>query len=286
MVPFILRSDSISLFPANAAPIIIDSSHMNFMPVAEAIKEGRFDDAVELASVESFLNKISSGNVTVTDDEVLYKGQPLNGYLASKLVQFFREGLPVEHYCAFLSNLMDNPSMVSRKELYLFLESANLPVTEDGCFLAYKAVRHDFKDKHSGRFDNSPGVTHEMERHEVDDDRNQTCSYGFHAAAYQYARDFLGGGGDKMVAVKINPKDVVSVPSDYNNQKLRCCKYTVMFEIPGAIDVFKDRAYYDEASMPQPKHDDKTNTYFWGAIWNDDGEDDVAYDDRINDDDY
>ena len=205
---------------------------MNFMPVAEAIKEGRFDDAVELASVESFLNKISSGNVTVTDGEVLYKGQPLNGYLASKLVQFFREGLPVEHYCAFLSNLMDNPSMVSRKELYLFLGSANLPVTEDGCFLAYKAVRHDFKDKHSGRFDNSPGVTHEMERHEVDDDRNQTCSYGFHAAAYQYARDFLGGGGDKMVAVKINPKDVVSVPSDYNNQKLRCCKYTVMFEIP------------------------------------------------------
>ncbi len=156
--------------------------------------------------------------------------------------------------------------MISRRELYLFLEAANLPITDDGCFMAYKAVRGDFRDKHSGKFDNSPGVTHQMPREHVDDDRERTCSYGFHAAAYEYARNFLGAGGDKLVAVKINPADVVSVPSDYNNQKLRCCKYSVMFEIPGAIDVFKGASYYTtDVLAPEIESSD----YFWGNFFED-----------------
>ena len=277
MVPFILRSDSISLFPAGVAPITIDGTHVNFKAVADAIRESRFDDAVELASVVSFVAHASEGNVQLTDDGVLYKGEVMTGFLAGRMMEFFNQGLPVAHYMKFLDNLMDNPSMVSRNELYMFLEVAKLPVTEDGCFLAYKAVRADFKDKHSGTFDNSPGVTHEMERRNVDDDRNRTCSYGFHAAAYEYAKNFLGGGDDRMVAVKINPRDVVSVPSDYNNQKLRCCKYTVMFEIPGAIDMFKDRAYYDTSAEATADYDAKTNTYLWGSIWSDDEDaDDVV----------
>jgi hypothetical protein len=31
--------------------------------------------------------------------------------------------------------------------------------------------------------------------------------------------------------IKINPADVVSIPSDYNNAKGRCCKYVVVGEI-------------------------------------------------------
>jgi hypothetical protein len=186
--------------------------------------------------------------------------------------QFFREGIPMEHYCKFLDNLMANPSMTSRKELYLFLEAADLPITQDGCFLAYKAVRHDFLDKHSGTFSNKPGVTFSMPRAEVDDNRDVTCSYGFHAAAYEYARGFLGSTGDKMVAVKINPADVVSVPSDYNNQKLRTCKYTVMFEIPDAFDVFKDRAFFDTSRGPVATFDEADNSYTVDSLFDEDEE--------------
>jgi hypothetical protein len=196
---------------------------------------------------------------------------PINGYLTEKLLQFFNEGLPIEHYCLFLSNLMANPSMASREELYLFLEGADLPITEDGCFLAYKTVRGDFMDKYSGKFDNSPGATHVMERREVDDNRDRTCSYGFHAAAYEYAKNFMASHGDKMVAVKINPKDVVSVPADYRNQKLRGCEYTVLYEVPGAADIFKGRAHATslakgmagQAGRPDPV------VMFWGSIWDD-----------------
>ena len=258
MIPFILKSNSVSLFPPANAPVVIDASHINFHAVVDAIKAGNFDEALELASVQTFMSKVSKGAVEVGADGVTYQGQPITGYLADKMVVFFNEGLPVEHYCTFLDNLMGNPSMTSRKELFMFLEAADLPITPDGCFLAYKAVRGDFKDKHSGNFDNSPGKSHIMARHGVDDDRNVTCSYGFHAAAYEYARNFMSQG-DRMVAVKINPADVVSVPSDYANQKLRCCRYEVVFEVPDAADIFKGQSYYDDE-----RRDPVDDFLYWG----------------------
>ena len=260
MVPFILASDSVSLFPFGLAPITLDSSHVNFAAVVEAIKDRDFDTAIELASVASFVNKVTEGNVTVTEAGVTFKGQPISGYLADKMVLFLRNGLPIEHYCRFLDNLMANPSMTSRSELFLFLEAADLPITPDGHFLAYKAVRSDFKDIHSGTFDNSPGNVHEMARHDVDDDRNKTCSYGFHAAAYEYAKGFMRTDG-KMVAVKVNPAHVVSVPADYANQKLRCTSYEVMFEVPGAADVFKGKPIYEDAHAPLDSED--RDFLFW-----------------------
>ena len=280
MIPHIVKNNSIVLFPPNAAPLTIEADHINYGAVYLAISEARWDDAVELASVTNFVNKFTDGAVTVSADGVLYNGIPVNNYLAYKLVSFFNENLPIQHYCLFLTNLMSNPSMTSRNELFMFLEEANLPITEDGCFLAYKAVRHDFRDKHSGIFDNSPGITHEMPRRNVDDDRNRTCSYGFHAAAYEYAKNFLSGIGGRMVAVKINPADVVSVPSDYNNQKLRCCKYTVMFEIPDAADVFKGVNHYDTSvnHTPASTFDAAANKYFWGNVFSEDDDDDFDWD--------
>ena len=260
MVPFVLTSKSVTLFPFGEPPLTVDASHMNFDAVVEAIKARDFDRAVELGSVKSFVNTMTAGNVAVTDDGVTFKGQPITGYLAGKMMLFFREGLPIDHYCKFLDNLMANPSMTSRNELFLFLEAADLPITPDGYFLAYKAVRADFRDKHSGRFDNSPGSVHSMPRHDVDDDRNKTCSYGFHAAAYEYARGFMAPG-DKMVAVKIDPANVVSVPSDYGNQKLRCTSYEVMFEVPDAADIFKDKPIYDATA--DMSLDEQEDFLFW-----------------------
>ena len=256
MLPFIMKASSITLFPSNAEPLVVDDTHINFKAVRDAILASDFDLAVELGSVKSFYKTATKGKVEVSEAGVTFNGEVISGYLANKMIAFFNEGLPVDHYCLFLENLMANPSMTSRKELFLFLESADLPVTEDGHFLAYKAVRADFKDKHSGQFDNSPGQVLQMDRARVDDDRNQTCSYGFHAAAYGYAKNFLGYGNDKMVAVKINPADVVSVPSDYNNQKLRTCRYEVMFEIPGAIDTFKGTHYFDTSNLRDDGGDD------------------------------
>ena len=125
---------------------------------------------------------------------------------------------------------MENPSKRAVDELYGFLEASKLPITQDGYFLAYKSVKQNFRDVHSGTIDNSPGVTVKMTRNAVNDNKDQTCSTGLHFAAHNYAKGFHGQG--KMVVLKINPRDVVSIPSDYKNEKGRCCEYLVLMEVP------------------------------------------------------
>jgi hypothetical protein len=108
------------------------------------------------------------------------------------------------------------------------LEKCNLPITPDGHFLAYKKVRENYKDVHSGTMDNSVGQVVEMERHEVNDNKDQTCSTGLHFCSQSYLTSF---GGERIVIVKINPRDVVSIPSDYNDAKGRACRYEVIGEL-------------------------------------------------------
>ena len=162
--------------------------------------------------------------------------------------------------------------MQSQKELYDFLEHEHLPITEDGHFLAYKAVRSDYKDKYRGVFDNSVGQICEMTRSKVDDDRGRGCSNGLHAGALNYVAGYGSvEANDKIVIVKINPADVVSVPSDCNFEKLRTCRYEVVGEYQGELlkplysSVFSEDDYEDE-------DEDGDDDYEWG--WNGDSEDD------------
>ena len=157
-----------------------------------------------------------------------------------------RQGLPVQPLINFLKNMMKNPSFASRRELFDFLSHKSLPVTEDGCFLAYKAVRHDFMDKWSGTVDNNIGQSPTMARFGVDDDRNHGCSAGLHAGTLEYVQSYGGfyedeegnpmPSSDKCIIVKINPEDVVSVPTDCNCQKLRTTSYEVIKLYEGEME--------------------------------------------------
>jgi hypothetical protein len=103
--------------------------------------------------------------------------------------------------------------------------------------LAYKKVRDDYLDIHSGTMDNSVGQIVEMERNEVDDDKDRTCSAGLHFCSKDYLPHFGSGDGNRVVILKINPRDVVSIPSDYNNAKGRACRYEVIDEMEVSADL-------------------------------------------------
>jgi hypothetical protein len=141
-----------------------------------------------------------------------------------------QDGFPIEPLVNFMENLMTNPSKRAVTELYGFLEKNSLPITPDGYFLAYKKVRQNYFDCHTGTMDNSVGKVVEMERNEVNDNKDQTCSTGLHFCSQEYLPHF-GGGDSRVVIVKINPRDVVSIPSDYNNAKGRACRYEVIGEV-------------------------------------------------------
>jgi hypothetical protein len=151
-----------------------------------------------------------------------------------------RDGFSFEPMVKFLANVLENHSNRAVQELYTFLENKNLPITEDGCFLAYKAVTHDYKDKWTKQIDNSIGETVGMQRRKVNDDCGIGCADGLHCGAIEYVEGYSNCRGDehddKIVIVKVNPKDVVSVPTDSQCQKVRTCEYQVIADYEGPLN--------------------------------------------------
>ena len=161
------------------------------------------------------------------DGTLLYNGEEVDNVIANKIRDYIDLDLPHEPLMRFMENLMDNPSKRSVDQLYSFLEHKNLPITDDGCFLAYKAVRSTLYDKHSNTILNEIGSVISVPRNKVDDNPQNHCSHGLHCGSLEYIKWFARDG-DKILVVKVNPKNVVSIPSDHSCTKLRTCEYTVL----------------------------------------------------------
>jgi hypothetical protein len=227
-VPFMWVDGNLTVILKNKAHQVIPD-HTNYKLILEALPTATEDELLELVDIEKAVATFSDGQVSIVNGKVMFEGEEVHGSISKRIIEFMSKGLPFEPLVKFLENLMKNPSMQSQQELYDFLEHENLPITEDGCFLAYKAVSSNFKDKWRGTFDNSVGQICEMRRAKVDDNRGRGCSSGLHAGALNYVANYGSvDAGDNIVIVKINPEDVVSVPSDCNCEKLRTCKYEVV----------------------------------------------------------
>ena len=195
-------------------------------------------DALMLALDPSrkFLNLYAKyEQIEVKDGSVFVDGDVIQSVVADRIINFLADGVDCLPIFKFITRLQLNPSKRAVDELYTFLEHKHLPLTETGTFLAYKAVRNDFTDKHTGKFFNGVGEVLSMPRNKVDDDKNVGCSYGFHAGTLRYASEFACGS-DKMVLVEIDPADVVSIPTDCEFQKLRTARYKVVAEYERPLD--------------------------------------------------
>ena len=283
-VPFMFVDGNLTVVLNNKSFQVLPD-HLNYKMILEALPTATSDELLEMIDIEKAVATFSDGLVEIKNGQVTYEGEVVHGSISKRILEFMSKGLPFQPLVNFLNNLMENPSMQSQKELYDFLEHEHLPITEDGYFLAYKAVRSDYKDKYRGVFDNRVGQICEMTRSKVDDDRGRGCSNGLHAGALNYVAGYGSlESGDKIVIVKINPADVVSVPSDCNYEKLRTCRYEVVGEYQGELlkplysSVFSEDDYEDE-------DEDYDNDYDWG--WNeDDDEEAYAEDDTEDYDDY
>lgn len=223
----------------------IRSDNPSYNQVWDAIAgEEPYDVIIELFNAANAVKRYFKGGVEVDGGCILFNGEPIHNHVVDRILEFMSKGLPYEPLLKFLSRLLANPSRRSIEELYKFLEHKALPITEDGCFLAYKGVRDDYKDVHSGKFSNYPGVSNQMPRASVDDDFRNGCSYGFHVGSLEYATSW----GTRTVIVKVDPADVVSVPDDCSCQKLRTSKYTVLCDYQGALPrpLHSDRPYADD----------------------------------------
>ena len=227
MFPYLIQGSNIVVVIGNKSHTI-SKTHVTYAKVLEAIKAGDWDTVKDIIEPKKVVLNYGQGNVSIQGEKLFWKGTEMHNALSRRMIQMLQEGFPIEPLVLFMENLMQNPSKRSVTELYGFLEKNNLPITPDGYFLAYKKVRDDYLDVHSGTMNNAPGQVVEMERNQVDDDQNQTCSTGLHFCSQEYLNHF---GGARTVIVKINPRDVVSIPNDYNNSKGRACRYEVIGEL-------------------------------------------------------
>ena len=225
--PYIIQGSNVTVVIGNT-PHTISKTHITYQKVVDAIKASDWDTVRDVIEPKKIVINYGKGNISIKGETMYWKGREFHNAMSTRMIQMLQDGFGVEPLVLFMENLMSNPSYRSVQELYGFLEKNNLPITPDGHFLAYKRVRDDYTDCHTGTMNNSVGKVVEMERNEVDDDQNRTCSSGLHFCSQEYLNSF---GGNRTVIVKVNPRDVVSIPVDYDNSKGRTCRYEVIGEV-------------------------------------------------------
>jgi hypothetical protein len=233
----------------------IRSDSPMFSKVVSLIKEKASDDLIAGAmDLAAKIKGHASGLFSVADDGIVYiAGEALPNSLSKRIVQFATEGFDFQPLVTFWENCKLNPDPRAKSDLYNFLEHNGIPITSDGCFIGYRAVKNDWYDKRTGTMLNTVGSVLTMNRADCDSDPNQTCSRGLHVAAYNYARHNYGSSGDRLLEVKVNPADVVAIPTDYNGEKMRVCKFVVMAENQEGVIA---RPVYDPDNVPQDDDSD------------------------------
>jgi hypothetical protein len=231
---------------------LADSSHPRWDEIFRLIVvEDNPADAVELFDVTRLLRRlVVSERVTVTFNAVLFDNDPVHDALADHIVRLVNEGEDVTAWVKLMENIKLNPHAQSVEGLFRHLSKHQYTITQQGMILAYKGVSSygrgevpegeqipegTYYSTRSGHAivngvdinDYVPqriGDVVEMPRSEVTFDPSISCSSGLHVADWGYANAM----GDTVLAVLVNPRDVVSVPTDYGDAKVRVCRYKVL----------------------------------------------------------
>lgn len=268
MLAYIHTANGVSLI-LNGRSYSIAKDHPNYDEIISELGYGDAADLEKLAELvkppivhlqQALVGASLTDRVTVDDHAVYFDGKPVHNTLTFRMLDLLKdERKDVTPMARFLENLMQNPSYRAVQGLYSFLEKGGIPLTTDGHFLAYKYVREDYFDCYSGTFDNSVGKIVEMPRNQVDENPERTCSHGLHVCSYEYLPKTTGGS--RVVICKINPADVVAIPTDYNDTKMRVCRYEVVGEVEGygerpAENVLAQRSLFDDYDRSDDDEDE------------------------------
>ena len=226
----------------------VDSSQPNYADLRAALLEGRWGDVRKHLTVGQVIAEWAFGEFTVVAGAVRYQDEDLPSALNQLILKMVAAGEDPQPIMHFWERLDENPSYRSRNQTYDFLmRNPGIPFTDDGYVLFYKGVRQDFRDCHSGKFDNSPGQKLYMKRNRVSDDPTKACHFGFHVGARSYAASF---GRGQTVICKVDPADIVCVPNDCSQQKVRVHRYEVVGVDGG--ELLSSTTHTPEVTVPTP----------------------------------
>lgn len=180
--------------------------------------------------------------LTVRNGMLYMDQQPVHDGLTKHIVRAVEEGGEFEALALFYEWINANPNEHSREHLYRWCAGHDFSITPDGLIIGYKGVSghgevgpgnfstsrgHAFRNGEeivNDYIQNEPGDVIEMPRDEVVFDPYNGCSVGLHVGTRAFAQGFA----PVLLVVLVNPRDVVSVPTDSHDAKMRVCRYTVI----------------------------------------------------------
>lgn len=300
------KGESLVVIYEDDDPVTVPGTHPRFDDILARLRSGSATDDEIQNLVNSLLvvgKKLSvlTDRVSVAPYGVFFDGDPLRTELADVLLELLEEGNEEDlaAVAKFLENAAANNSLDSVDAMYRWITNGDLAITPDGMFLAYKGVQVG-KDgvsesittgkalvdgvPHEGHIPNPDGAVITMPRTEVTADTAVACGPGLHAGTFQYANNFARG---RLLLVEINPRDVVSVPSDSSCQKLRVSRYKVVEHIEERLE---KRVYdysasdYDE-ELEDEWYDEAEDEDFWGEEGDGDFTEEGPVDEQDSEDD-
>lgn len=204
---------------SDGRPFELDSTHPTFDELVTAVKAKKWNEVPLLVNEAENIAYVTEGLVGVSKNGVTYNGNPVHSSLASRIMEMAKEGKDIKYLLCFMDNLFLNPSQHARDRFYEWMTNNDLPITDDGCCLAYKSVDDNLKDTYSHTVDNSPGQIIMMSRAVANSEYDTQCATGYHLCSKHY-----GLYGTKTLAVKFNPKHILSAVGG----KIRVTKYEVL----------------------------------------------------------
>jgi hypothetical protein len=262
MIGYIITEKGLSVY-LDGELKLISKEHPHFEEIQEILKKGDEESLRKIINVEKCLNEIiEDSDITIKNGLIYYKDKMLDNYLTKKMVEFYKNGYDIGYLIKFLNKLMKNPSYRVVNHLYKFLEVGGIPINDKGNILTYKKIRKDWTDIYTGTIDNSVGNIVSVPRNEVDEDPEQTCSYGLHVCSYEYLPNFGISRGDRVVICEVEPNDVVAIPKDYNFTKMRVCKYKVIDELKNVDEnILSSKLIYENEKNEEEFFEEENDDY-------------------------
>lgn len=211
-----------------------------------AIVEGCFNEDPQVialfdigATANARFERLSD-RVSIRSGVVHFDNKQMDNALSTQISRFVSSG--VEDFnplIEFMEKIETNPNEHSREQLFDWLNANDFTILPNGNFVGYKGVRvvdGQYESinhgsaisngvEYNGAIPNPLGAIVEMPRDAVEHDPSVGCHQGLHVGTWDYARSFAQGA---VLKIEVNPRDVVSVPTDCGSQKLRACRYTVL----------------------------------------------------------
>ena len=236
-------------------------------------------DKVDLA--EKAMNKIHrisgvlGGALTMKNRRIYVDHEPVDPVLESHILSLLAEdGSPKDvlnwtAFAKFVDKLYSNASKHVRDQFFGWLRyeaqsHGGFTLTDDGDVIGYKGCMGTLDkplsvmsgpaivdgEAMNGNVPNVPGSLIEIERSKVVDDPAVACASGLHVGTYDYAKGWSRG---VLLKVQFSPRDIVSVPTDCNAQKIRVARYRVIEAIQGPVQERTVQSYaqrqYDNPAL-------------------------------------